>query len=77
MLEVPVLKSVIDRRILVNYRVAPDVLAAFLPPPFTPKLLGGVGIAGACLIRLQEIRLPYLPAALGVEDEEATALFEW
>jgi hypothetical protein len=62
---------VIDRRILVNYRVAPDALAPLLPGPFRPKLAGGFGIAGICLIRLNRIRPTFLPAAVGVSSENA------
>jgi hypothetical protein len=51
-MRLPVIRGVIDRRILVNYRVAPEVLAKTLPPPFRPKLYNGHGVAGICLIRL-------------------------
>ena len=40
----PVIRSVIDRRILVNFRVDPVVLQRLLPPPFEPKLVGGVSV---------------------------------
>src|SRR5689334_11593045 len=53
---VPVIRGVIDRRILLNYRVDSKVLARLLPPPFRPKLVGGYGIVGACLIRLSHLR---------------------
>jgi hypothetical protein len=45
--------GIIERRILVNYRVAPDVLARLLPDPFRPKTVGGWGVAGICLVRLR------------------------
>jgi hypothetical protein len=35
------LEAVIGRRLLVNFRTAPDVLAALLPAPFEPRLIGG------------------------------------
>jgi hypothetical protein len=70
-MKVPVIRGVIDRRILVNYRVDPDLLAHILPSPFRPKLVHGVGIAGICLIRLQQIRPQFLPAAFGVSSENA------
>jgi len=65
------MRGVIDRRILVNYRVDPSVLAAILPPPFRPKLVQGSGIAGICLIRLAHLRPRGLPARLGVTSENA------
>ena len=37
----PVIRGVIDRRILVNYRVAPDVLAPRCRPRFAPSSAAG------------------------------------
>lgn len=68
---VPELTGVIDRRLLVNYRVDPDVLARVLPAPFRPQLVGGVGVAGICLIRLTEMRPRGLPGWLGLSSENA------
>jgi Uncharacterized conserved protein (COG2071) len=70
-MRLPVIRGVIDRRILVNYRVDPDRLAAILPPPFRPQLVGGYGIAGICLIRLRDIRPRGLPRWLGLSSENA------
>jgi hypothetical protein len=70
-MRVPIIRGVIDRRILVNYRVRPDVLGRILPEPFRPKLINGVGMAGVCLIRLKHIRPRLLPAAIGVSSENA------
>lgn len=71
MIKVPTIRGVIDRRILVNYRVDPAVLTELLPPPFAPKLYNGAGIAGVCLIRLKQIRPRYLPATFGFQSENA------
>ena len=70
-MRVPTLRGVIDRRILVNYRVDPAVLERLLPPPFQPKLVGGMGMAGICLIRLTQLRPPLLPGIVGVASENA------
>ncbi len=35
-MRIPAIRGVIDRRILVNYRVDPSVLAGLLPEPFRP-----------------------------------------
>jgi hypothetical protein len=56
---------------LVNYTVDPSVMAAFLPPPFRPKLHREQAIAGICLIRLEEIRPSGFPAWLGISSENA------
>src|SRR3989442_11509198 len=68
---VPIIKGVIDRRILVNFRVQPDALAKLLPAPFRPKLVKGYGLAGICLIRLEGIRPRGLPSFVGVASENA------
>jgi len=70
-MRVPVVQGIIDRRILINFQIEPDVLAKVLPPPFEPKLVNGVAIAGVCLIRLKHIRPKFVPAGLGIESENA------
>jgi hypothetical protein len=62
-MKAPALAAVMERRILVNYRVDPDLLGSYLPAPFRPALVGGQGVAGICLIRLGRIRPAGLPAA--------------
>jgi hypothetical protein len=64
-------RGVIDRRILVNYRVQPEVLARLLPAPFQPKLLGDWAMGGICLIRLRNIRPRFLPPVIGIRSENA------
>lgn len=68
-MKIPGITGTIDRRILINYQVEPEVLAAYLPEPFTPKLVQGKGIAGICLIRLKEIRPKGLPKQIGISSE--------
>ena len=70
-LRLPVVRGVIDRRILVNFRCDPAVLARLLPIPFRPKLVRGCGMAGICLIRLRDIRPALVPALLGAASENA------
>lgn len=70
-MKIPAIRGRIDRRILVNYQVAPEILAQFLPSPFRPKLVGTSGIAGVCLIRLKEIRPRLVPSRCGVSSENA------
>jgi hypothetical protein len=61
----------IDRRILVNFRVRADVLQRMLPAPFKASLVNGWGMAGICLIRLREIRPVGIPRTLGIQSENA------
>jgi hypothetical protein len=67
----PALRAVMERRLLLNYRVDPDLLARQLPAPFRPALVGGYGVAGICLIRLGQIRPTGVPAAVGLTSENA------
>ena len=70
-MQLPIIQGVIARRLLVNYRVAPEVIARLLPAPFRPKLVDGMAIAGICLIRLEEIRPRHLPVIVGISSENA------
>jgi hypothetical protein len=78
-MRVPVLRGIIDRRLLVNYHVDPEVLARLLPAPFRPKLVHGVGMVGICLIRLRGIRPRFFPSWLGITSENAAhrTAVEW
>ena len=70
-MRIPVIRGLIDRRILVNYRVDPVVLARLLPKPFRLKLVNGMGMAGVCLIRLKHVRPRFLPSFVGISSENA------
>lgn len=65
----PVIKGIIARRVLVNFRVKPEFIQPLLPAPFRPKLVHGWAMAGLCLIRLEAVRPKGLPAALGLASE--------
>jgi hypothetical protein len=67
----PVVQCVIARRILVNFRVRPEVIAPLLPAPFRPQQVKGWAVAGICLIRLEHLRPKGLPAAFGISTENA------
>ena len=67
----PAVGGTIERRMLINFRCEPVVLAQLLPPPFRPKLVNGWGMAGICLIRLGGIRPAFLPALGGLTSENA------
>lgn len=70
-MRVPTVQGIIDRRILINYRVAPERVAAVLPKPFEPHLVKGNSIVGICLIRLKKIRPRFLPEIFGLSSENA------
>jgi len=70
-MNIPAIKGVIRRRILLNYRVDPEVVQKILPGPFQPKLVEGVAVAGICLIRLEHIRPKGLPGSWGIASENS------
>lgn len=70
-MKIPILKGIIKRRMLINFRIDAAVMQKFLPAPFRPKLYKGYAIAGICLIRLEHIRPAGLPAFLGFSSENA------
>jgi hypothetical protein len=65
------MSSVVERRLLVNYRVDPEVAAGLLPAPLRPHLVGGWAVAGICLIRLGQLRPTGMPSWLGMRSENA------
>jgi uncharacterized protein YqjF (DUF2071 family) len=67
----PRVHGTIRRRLLVNFRVDPEVMQRQLPAPFRPKLQDGHAIAGVCLIRLENIRPRRFPAMMGLSSENA------
>lgn len=67
----PQMSSVVERRLLVNYRVAPEVAASLVPSPLRPQLIGGWAVAGICLIRLGQFRPSRLPGWVGLRSENA------
>lgn len=70
-MRIPVMAATVERRLLLNYRVDPAVVAPLLPAPLRPRLAGGAAVAGICLIRLGDLRPAGLPAAVGVRTENA------
>ena len=60
------IKGRLRDRLLVNFRVDLDVLRSWLPAPFEPQEVGGWGVAGLCIIRLDALRPQGFPPALGL-----------
>ena len=74
---IPILHGVIDRRILVNFRVQPDVIREILPLQFRPKLVKGWAMAGICLIRLKDTRPRGFPCGFTSENAAHRIAVEW
>jgi len=65
----PTLEGTIERRLLINYRVDPEVAVGLLPKPFRPQLTAGWAVAGICLLRLSELRPLGFPRLVGQRSE--------
>ena len=70
-MRIPTIRGLIDRRVLVNFRVDLEVLSRVCPSPFRPQIVNGYGVAGICLIRLKHIRPKFLPSPFGISSENA------
>mgnify|MGYP001380933610 CR=1 FL=1 len=70
-MRIPRIRGIIDRRILLNYRVRPWLLEGVLPPPFRPQVVNGWAIAGICLIRLIKMRTALFSLPIGARTENA------
>jgi uncharacterized protein YqjF (DUF2071 family) len=75
----PPLASTIERRLLVNYRVDPQVMSRLLPAPLRPQLVRGYAVAGICLLRLGSARPTWVPGPVGLRSENAAhrVAVEW
>jgi uncharacterized protein YqjF (DUF2071 family) len=64
-----VFEGVVARRLVVNFRVDPEVAAGLVPAPLEPARLGGAAVAGMSLIRLEQIRPRGLAPIVGLAIE--------
>ena len=69
----------IERRLLINYRIDPEVAQGHLPSPFRPHLVSGWAVGGVCLIRLGGLRPAHLPRSVSLSTENVAHRFsvEW
>jgi hypothetical protein len=74
-MELPVLNGIIDRRILINYRIEPKVVKSLLPPHLEPVVINGYASGGICLLRLKSIGVKYSPSFLRITSENAAHRF--
>ena len=68
-MKIPIIKGIIDRRILINFTVDLTIIQKIIPAPFSLKLYNNKAIAGICLIRLKKIRPKGFPDFMGVSSE--------
>ena len=78
-MKIPTMRGLIARRLLVNFRADPQIVAPLLPAPLRPQLHDGNALVGVCLIRLERLRPNFLPLNFGLSSENAAHRFavEW
>jgi hypothetical protein len=69
----------IERRLLVNYRIDPDVLGSLLPNGVRAQIVRGSAVGGVCFLRLAHLRPRSLPSWSGLRTENVAHRFavEW
>jgi hypothetical protein len=65
----PLIRGVIARRILLNFRADAEVVQRLLPSPLQVDRHKGHAIVGICLIRLEHLRPQGVPGAFGFSSE--------
>jgi uncharacterized protein YqjF (DUF2071 family) len=71
----PAIAADVERRILLNYRADPEIVARLLPAPFSPQIVNGYAVVGICLLRLGHVRPVGVPRRLGLRSENAAHRF--
>jgi hypothetical protein len=68
-MKIPIINGIIDRRILINFTVDPEIVQKIIPAPFKVKVYNGKAIVGICLIRLKKVKPKFLPNIITVSSE--------
>ena len=70
----PAVRGVVERRLLVNYRVGLGTLETVLSGPFRGREVGesGMGIGSICITKVENARPRFAPGFLGIPVETAT-----
>lgn len=68
-------RSIIRRRLLVNYAADPQAIAAILPKELEPDVLNDKAMAGMCLLSMTNMRVAGAPRQLGTKAENIAHRF--
>lgn len=63
------LRAQVRRRLLISYRVSPEVAQTLVPDQFRPQIVDGSAVAGVCMIGLQSVRPGWIRPRLGFRTE--------
>lgn len=64
-------RAQLRRRLLISYRVEPEVAASLLPAGFRPQIVDGSAVAGVCVLGLESIRPSWFRRRWGLRSENA------
>lgn len=70
-MRMPKFRSMVQHRMLINYRIDPEVARGLVPEGMRPQLVNGMAVAGVCHIRQNKLRPAWLPFALGLRAESS------
>ncbi|MET4782481.1 DUF2071 domain-containing protein [Glaciihabitans sp. UYNi722] len=70
-MRIPALAANIERRLLINFRLDPDVAQSLLPDTLRPQIVDGSAVAGVCLLRLGALRPTWFRPQIGWGAENA------
>jgi len=75
----PPLAATIERRLLISYRLDPDVAQSLLPTGLRPHLVDGSAVSGICLLRLGSFRPAFIrpPIGWGAENAAHRIAVQW
>jgi hypothetical protein len=68
-MKIPTVQGLIERRILINFIVDPEIVAKIIPSPFRPKVFKNKAIVGICLIRFKNLKPKGFPDFMGISSE--------
>lgn len=68
---IPHVRAQLRRRLLISYRVDPEVAASLLPTGFRPRIVDGSAVAGVCVLGLESIRPSWSNPPWGLRSENA------
>lgn len=63
------LRAQVRRRLLISYRIDPDIAQDLIPDQFRPQLVDGSAVIGVCMIGLQTVRPGWFRPRVGFRSE--------
>ena len=61
------MQGTVVRRFLISYAISPEALTDYIPPGAELSLYGGKAWVSACFVHMNDMRLSFAPASLGMK----------